>query len=119
MQGSSSKLRNVYGEVDKDKFEDAIAKNSLFSYDYATNIIKGPFPKGENSIAKNPYYAYVYSKYILNKPFPKGEDAISRRGDLAYKYARNVLKGPFPKGEETIKNSEFRDRYQYFLKELK
>ena len=73
----------------------------------------------EDTIAKYKQYSYNYALRIIKKPFPKGEDAIAKDAWLSLNYARNVLKGPFPKGEEAIKNSEFWDRYQYFLKGLK
>ena len=53
-----------------DKQEDVIAKNPLYAYRYALNILKKPFPKGEDAIAiaKNPYYAHYYAHYVLKLP---------------------------------------------------
>jgi hypothetical protein len=60
---------------------------------YATNVIKGRFPKGEAAIAKDP--------------------------ELAYNYARQVIKGRFPKGEAAIaKYPSYWKRYETFLKKL-
>ena len=84
------------------KGEDAIAKNSKNAYEYANYVLKGPFPKGEDAIAKDSFHALKYAAYVLKGPFPKGEDAIATNLDYVFNYAGNVLKGPFPKGEDAI-----------------
>ena len=64
-----------------------------------------PFPKGEDAIAKDPLWSYRYARDILKAPFFKGEEAIATDPKIAYKYARYVIKGPFPKGEKRILNA--------------
>ena len=95
-----------------------LAKNAEYAYEYACNIIKGPFPEGEDAIATDAEYAYNYAIDIIKKPFPAGEDAISKNAWYAYLYAYDVLKSPWPKGEDAIsKDAEY--AYQYALYVLK
>jgi hypothetical protein len=47
------------------KREDEIAKDAEYSYYYATDVLKAPFPKGEDVIANTRYYALAYPKKIL------------------------------------------------------
>ena len=82
--------------------EKAIATNAHYSYYYAKDILKGPFPEGEKAIATNSQNAYYYAKNILKGPFPEGEKAIATSPDYAYNYAKDILKGPFPEGEKAI-----------------
>lgn len=63
------KYKNSLEELKKR--EDAIAKDSKYAYQYANDIIKGPFPKGEDSIATDSDYAYSYAEDVLKGPFPK------------------------------------------------
>lgn len=46
------------------RLEDGIAKDAKWSYFYATNIIKKPFPKGEPIINKSMWYAEKYKEFI-------------------------------------------------------
>ena len=84
------------------KREKYIAKSAQYSYYYARDILKGPFPLGEEAIAKNSNSAYEYAKDVLKGPFPAAEAAIAKDAVSAYSYAKDVLKGPFPAGEEAI-----------------
>lgn len=99
--------------------EKVISKDGSLSYQYALNVLKGPFPLGERAIAKHPEVAYRYSYYVLKKkPFPLGENAIARKPTTAYFYASGVLRGRFPKGEKTIMaHPHFRKAYINMLKE--
>ncbi len=74
------------------KREDAIAKSARYSYDYAKDILKGPFPKGEAAIAKSAEYSWYYAHDILKGPFPKGEAAIAKDPVYAYRY-NTFIKG--------------------------
>lgn len=85
-----------------DTQEKIIAKNTDNAYEYATFILRKPWPKGEDAISKDPEYSYWYACNILKQPFPKGEDVISKNSELSYMYARDVMKGKFPKGEDAI-----------------
>jgi len=97
----------VKGKI-KDEWEYIIAQDPYASLDYAFNILKGPFPKGEDAIARDSYTSYNYA-VILERPWPKGEDVIARDPRFAYYYARYVLKDRFPKGEKEIISSEITD----------
>jgi hypothetical protein len=41
-------------------------------------VLKGPFPAGEAAIAKHSMYAYEYAVYVLKGPFPAGEPMIAQ-----------------------------------------
>jgi hypothetical protein len=98
--------------------EPIIAKDPSYAYYYAVDILKGPFPLGEPTIAKDPGYAYYYAKDVLKGPFPLGEPAIAKTASRAYSYAIEVLKGPFPLGEpEIAKDPEW--AYEYASDVLK
>ena len=112
------KKKNCDG-YDRERLETAISKNIWYSYWYAHNILKGPFPKGENVIAKSNAFAFDYASKVLKGPFPKGEDVIATDAFKSFSYACNVLKGPFPKGEKIMKDSKYWSLYQEFLSKLK
>jgi hypothetical protein len=82
-----------------------IVSPSFYSYSYAKDVIKGPFPQGEPAIARDPEYSFLYVKDVLKAPFPMGEPAISQTIYFSYHYASNVLKAPFPLGEPAISQS--------------
>ncbi len=103
-----AKAKKVYNELltketpGTPEQERIIAQSSLYSYSYATHIIKGPFPLGEKAIAKESYLSYSYAKSVLKAPFPLGEGMISTDALATIHYATQVLKAPFPPGEEVI-----------------
>ena len=51
------------------KREKYIAKSAIHTYQYARDILKGPFPAGEEAIAKNAGFAKLYAKRVLKKDF--------------------------------------------------
>jgi len=106
----------VKGKI-KDEFEDIIATSDRYSYFYAKNVLRSPFPKGEDNIALT-LYSYFYAKYVLNSPFPKGEDAIARDNYYSYDYAKDILKDRFIKGEKSIIDSCWVYDYVDFLKKI-
>jgi lambda repressor-like predicted transcriptional regulator len=109
----------IVGGKISDELEDIIAQDTFYSYHYAHNVLKGPFPKGEDTIAKNVYYSYHYAHYVLEDPFPKGENAIARDAECSYKYALDVLKDRFKKGERMIvRDSCTLNKYKEFLKSI-
>ena len=66
-----------------------------WAYDYAMDVIEGPFPEGEAAIATDTRWSYYYARDIIEGPFPKGEAAIATNPEYAYKYALQVIKGRF------------------------
>ena len=75
--------------------EPAIAKNAMFSYQYAKNILKGPFELGEPAIAKDMEFSYYYAKNILKGEFPLGEPVIAKDVEFSFYYAKYALKKDF------------------------
>jgi len=100
-------------------------------FNYAKDILKGPFPEGEIIIAQDIELAFRYIEEItfapfqykhiftstpenafryaelFKEPFPEGEDIIAQNPELSYRYATEILKGPFPKGEDIIKKNPY------------
>ena len=76
------------------------------AFNYARDIIQGPFPKGEEEIAKDASYAYFYACYALEGPFPKGEAAIAEDEKYSKKYAKDVLKKDFYYNGKLIAKAE-------------
>ena len=61
------KYRNNKEELKKR--EKYIAKDAEYSYDYARDVLRGPFPAGEEAISKNNFYANEYAVNVLGKDF--------------------------------------------------
>lgn len=74
--------------------------------------------EAEELIAKSPLWSYRYATYVLRERFPKGEDAISSSGELAFRYAADIIKGRWVKGEDAIfyMDSHIKARYLHILK---
>jgi hypothetical protein len=66
------------------------------AYEYARQIIKGPWPKGEPVIARNPRTAFTYAIGIIKGPWPPGERSLKKNPYWARLYAHQVLKAPWP-----------------------
>ena len=81
--------------------EPAIAKNTEESYYYAKHILKGEFPLGEPAIAKDMDFSYEYTM-LINRRFELGESAIAKDPYYSYRYAKIILNGPFKLGEPAI-----------------
>ena len=77
------------------KREKHIAKSPIHTYQYARDVLKGPFPLGEEAISKGTQFAYSYARDILQGPFPAGEEAIAKNSNFAFQYAGAVLKKDF------------------------
>jgi hypothetical protein len=75
--------------------ESIIAKDAYYSYQYAIDILEGPFNLGEPAIAKNPYYSFNYAKHILKGEFPLGEPEIAKDAYYSKEYTNVVLKKDF------------------------
>jgi hypothetical protein len=90
-----------------------VAKDRVYAYEYARNILKGPFPLGEPAIATDGGLSYLYAKIILKGPFPLGEPEMAKYASTACWYADEVLGGPFPSGEPAIyQNSYYKSEYE-------
>jgi len=97
--------------------EHIIAKDPEYALEYATNILKTPWPMGEPAIATQGWTALDYALLVLNGSFPTGEKAISKNAEYSFYYATKVLRKPFPLGENIIKSvPKFRNAYEAFLK---
>ena len=97
-----------------------IVKHPYLTYIYAKEIVRGKIKdEWEEIIAQDPHYSFNYSLYVLRGPFIKGEDAISKNAELSYVYAR-LLRNRFIKGEKTIIkiNTGFVNDYLWFLREI-
>lgn len=86
--------------------EHVIATDGKLALDYAINVLGGAFPAGEAEIAKDANRAYTYAREVIMAPFPAGEPVIAKNKDLVFHYAANVLKGPFQPGEKMIASSQ-------------
>jgi len=103
----------------KDEFEDIIAQSEKVSYDYASFVLKGPFPRGENTLAQDSNYAYLYARDIIKGPWPKGEPTIATDFWSSNRYAQDVLKDRFIKGEDAIINSPKKRYFEDYINFLK
>jgi hypothetical protein len=93
--------------------EPAIAKNKMWAYFYARDVIKGRFPDGEAAIAKDAWFAYKYAKLVIKGRWQDGEAAIAKDAWLAYRYAKYVIEGRFPPGEKAIATSDRKPEYEW------
>ena len=75
--------------------EPTIAKDAYYSYQYAIDILEGPFKLGEPEIAKNTHYSYEYAYFVLNGRFELGEKAIAKNAEYSKDYTKNILKKDF------------------------
>ena len=108
--------------------EDKIARYPLKSFQYARDVLQGPFPKGEAAIATDGLFSMWYATQVLHgrflkgepaiiagpvnhladyidgidEPFPPGEHVVAKKADTAFAYAKHNLKGPFLEGEAVI-----------------
>ena len=57
-----------------------------WAYDYAKDVIEGPFPEGEAAMATDPYWAYYYAKYAIKGRFPECEATIAKDTKYSKKY---------------------------------
>ena len=102
-------IKDVYGDgggyddvPNLPRLESTIAKDPYASYNYASEILDGPFPEGEPTIAKSANLSLRYAIYIIRKRFPLGEDIISKDPQYAWYYVRDIIKGRWEKGEKAI-----------------
>ena len=98
------------------ELEAIIATDPKWSYNYALDVIKGPWKRGEEAISKDSLWSYHYANDIIKGPLESGEEIISNNSYHSYLYAFYVIKGPFEKCHPIIFNSEYRKRYIDFLR---
>ena len=51
------------------KLEKLIIESPQLCFDYAREVLRGPFFEGEKMISSDPFHSYMYAKYVLNGPF--------------------------------------------------
>jgi len=91
--------------------EKIIATSAMYSYRYARDVLKAPFSLGEKAIATDARYSHFYAKVVLKAPFLLGEKAIATDSLYSHFYAKVVLKAPFSLGEKAIATDA---KYSYF-----
>ena len=95
--------------------EAAIATSTRYAYFYAYYVIDGRFPLGEPAIAKDPRRSKDYAVFVIHKRFPLGEDIIATDINYSYDYAYQ-LNQPFKKGEAKIAtNAEYSYLYAHWV----
>ena len=100
------------------ELEEVINKDSMYSYSYCLNVIRGPWESGENIISKDPKNSYFYARDIIKGVWERGEEAISKDPQWSYHYAHDIIKGPFEKSHPIIFNSGWKNDYIRFLKSI-
>lgn len=64
-----------------------LVQNTELSYQFAENIVRGPFPEGEQAIAKDAYLSLQYAR-LIKKSFSLGESIIARDAAISFRYAK-------------------------------
>ena len=64
------------------------AKKADTAFYYAESWLCGRFELGEEAISKNSFFSYAYAIYVLNGPFPLGETAIKNNVERYNSYLR-------------------------------
>lgn len=77
-------------------------KSPEAAYEYAKNVIKGPWLKGEDIISTDPGISYAYAKNVIKGRWTKGEDEILNNYSWAIRYAKDVIEGRWSKLEKKI-----------------
>ena len=96
------------------KAEEIIARDVQTSFEYARQVIKGPFELGEPAIASDARLASYYALNIINGPFELGEPAIASNASTAYQYARFILHRRWPEAESVIaENPDVAEQYAH------
>ena len=95
--------------------ETAIAKNALYAYLYARDVIEGRFPEGEAVIAKDGWSAAYYAKDVIKGRWLEAEEVIASSAEGSYNYAISVLKDRFIPGEFEISDSRYKYKYEDFF----
>ena len=74
-----------------------ISTSAAYSYRYANNVLKAPFPLGEKVIAECSVHSFDYARYVLKAPFQLGEHTIFKTGTT---FIKNKYKELFPKKQK-------------------
>ena len=74
------------------------------AYQFAKDIIKGPFPEGEHVIAKVPEVAIYYAHAFVKGRWPECEQAMLEQANpkTIWYYIEYVMKEPWPEAEEIL-----------------
>jgi hypothetical protein len=75
-------------------------------------------PELESIIATDYKYSYWHAQDVINGRFEEGERSIATNPEYFCRYARYIIKAPFPLGHPVIFNSEWKNEYLDFLKEI-
>jgi hypothetical protein len=93
-------------------------KLAQMAYEYARDVVQGPWPAGEAAIAQSTYFSFWYAFSVVDSPFPKGEAAIALASNWSYYYAHDVIRGRWIMGEAAIKrDAKFALDYFRFTKD--
>ena len=65
-------------------------------------------PRQEDTLAKSSEYSYMYARNVLRRPWPKGEDAIAKSAEYAYNYAHLALGLPEKEAKQWSNNYQSR-----------
>ena len=112
-----NKISTKFGLILKSRYKnpEIACINPKYAYEYARDILKGPFELGEAIIATDSKQSYDYANRVLHGPFPLGEKAISTSPYYSFQYAM-LLKRRFHLGERTISKSDlYKEKYEQFL----
>lgn len=82
--------------------EAILINNPLLAADYASFVIRGPWPEAEDSILKNAYAIYRYTMIAKEKRWPEAEEKLLDAPDVAVKYASKFNLGRWPELEQRI-----------------
>jgi len=100
-----------------------VVRDPYLTYAYASEIVEGKIKdEWEDIIMQNAKYSYFYAFDVIKEPWPKGEDAIAQADDVAiiYDYATEILHDRFKKGEDSIIRIDkgYVEAYMEFLKKI-
>lgn len=73
-----------------DHYEERFTLVPKLAYEHAKSLGRR-FPEGEPAIAKNKVWAYFYAKEVIKGRFPEGEAAINKDKWLADLYSRFLI----------------------------
>lgn len=87
---NDGKTRNMLERLAR-IFRSIVAKDTKLAYQYAIEVIHGPFPEAEEALAKSPEIACLYANWVLMGRFPAGEDAIATSRAYTNAYNSEVV----------------------------
>ncbi len=109
---------NVKAIIDEVELKSNIANRAWNALELAKRT-HGRKPDLEKTISQNASASFEYARDVLKGPFPEGENAISHDGELAVWYAMGILKQPWPEAEPAIlAHKQFATEYFEFLQQV-